>query len=81
MTSAAGVRYGVGMLRLSLFQQCAVRRLPSRKFSSTLQFQTNIQYWRLGGPILETAGERAAPYYNPTLLLSMILSSRLIVLD
>ena len=44
MTSAAGVRYGVGMLRLSHFQQCAVRRLPSRKFPSTLQFQANHQY-------------------------------------
>ena len=42
MTSAAGVRYGVGMLRLSRFQQCAVRRLPSRKSSSILQFQTNV---------------------------------------
>ena len=44
MTSGAGVRYGVGMLRLSDFQQCAVRRLPSRKSSSTLQTHTNEQY-------------------------------------
>ena len=44
MTSAAGVRYGVGMLRLSHFQQCAVRRLPSRKSSSTPQFHPNPRY-------------------------------------
>ena len=44
MTSAAGVRYGVGKLRLSRFQKCAVRRLPSRKSSSILQLKTNVQY-------------------------------------
>ena len=44
MTSAAGVRYGVGKLRLSRFQKCAVRRLPNRKSSSILQLKTNVQY-------------------------------------
>ena len=44
MTSAAGVRYVIRKLRLSRFQQCTVRRLPSRKSSSTLQSQANVQY-------------------------------------
>ena len=52
MTSAAGVRYGVGKLRLSRFQKCAVRRLPSRKSSSILQLKTNVQYSRKAGAII-----------------------------
>ena len=61
MTSAAGVRYGVGKLRLSRFQKCAVRRLPSRKSSSILQLKTNVQYGtRLVRYTHETVGGRLA---------------------
>ena len=58
MTSAAGVRYGVGKLRLSRFQKCAVRRLPSRKFSSILQFQANIRYCTVRRRTRVRAGEQ-----------------------
>ena len=52
MTSAAGVRYVIGKLRLSRFQQGTVRRLPSRKSSSILQSHTNVQYRTPQRPVL-----------------------------
>ena len=48
MTSAAGVRYVIGKLRLSRFQQCTVlfivRWVLSRKSSPILKEKANVQY-------------------------------------
>ena len=44
MISAAGVRYIVGILRVSRFQQCTVRVLQTRKIPAMCQPKANVQY-------------------------------------